>query len=96
MGDPKIDSLVATRTSEVNERKITDIDTTNGNSPHKLILNRLIPKIIPGVISPIDQTITEDVAGIGETLDARQTVLSKEIVMDAARSGACISGLLGS
>ena len=64
--------------------------TTNGNSPHKLILNRPITKIILGPIRPIDQTITEVVAVIGETLDVHQTIISKEIVTDAARSGAHI------
>ena len=88
--DPKSDSLVATRTSDGNKRKITDTDTTKINPPHKLILNRLIPNIIPGAIHLIDHTITEDVAGIRETLDARQTVLSKEIITDTARSGAHI------
>ena len=39
--------------------------TTNGNYPHKLFINRLIPNIIPGAIRPIDQPITEDVVGIG-------------------------------
>ena len=34
--------------------------TTNKNSPHKSILNRLIPKIIPGAILPSDQTIRYD------------------------------------
>ena len=42
--------------------------TTNGNYPHKLILSRFIPKIIPGAIRPIEQTITEDVAVIRDTL----------------------------
>ena len=77
ISDPKSDSLVATHTSEGNKGKITDTDITNINSPHKLILNRIIPNIIPYAIHPIYQTITEDVAIIGETLDARQTVLSK-------------------
>ena len=63
VSDPKSDSLVSTHTSDGNERKITDTDTTNRNYPHKLILNRLIPNIIPGAICPIDQTITEDVMG---------------------------------
>ena len=71
-------------------KKITDTDTTNGNSPNKLILHRLVPKIIPCAIRTIYQTITEDVVRIGETSDARQTVLSKEIVTDAACSGAHI------
>ena len=38
--DPKSDPLVATHTSDGNERKITDTDTTKGNSPHKLSTNR--------------------------------------------------------
>ena len=87
VSDLKSDSLVATYTSDRNERKITDTDTTNGNCPHKLILNRFIPKITPGAFRPINQTITDDVVGTGETLKVRQTVLSKEIVTDAARSG---------
>ena len=90
ISNPKSDLLVATHTSIGNKRKITDNDTTNGNSPHKLILNRLIPKIIPGTIRTIYQIITEDVARIGDTSDARQTVLSKDIVTDAACSGAHI------
>ena len=45
--------------------------TTNGNYLLKLFINRLIPKIIPGAIHPIDQPITEDVAITRETLDAR-------------------------
>ena len=88
--DPKSDSLIATHTSDGNERIITDLEITNRNSSHKLIFNRLIPKIIPGAIRPIDQPITEDGAGIEETLDALQTVISKEIVMDVAFSGARI------
>ena len=66
--------------------------TTNGNFPHKLFLNRRIPKITPGAIRPIDQTITKDVAGTVENLDVCQTVISKEIGMDMAR---VFSGLLG-
>ena len=57
--------------------------TTNGKSPHKSILNRLIQRIIPYAILPIDQMITVDVAGIRETLDTRQTVLLKDIVTEA-------------
>ena len=64
--------------------------TNNGNSPQKLFINQLIPNIIPVAISLIDQPITEDVAVIRETLEARQTVLSKEIVTNVACSGARI------
>ena len=87
ISDPKSDSLVSTHTSDGNKIKINDTDTTNINSPHKLFLNRIIPKIIPGTIRPIYQKITEDVVRIGETSDARQTVLSKEINTEAVRSG---------
>ena len=38
--DPKSDTLVDTHTSDGNERKITDTDTTKGISPHKLLTNR--------------------------------------------------------
>ena len=64
--------------------------TTNRNSPHKLFINLTIPKIIPGAIRLIDQTITKHVVGIRETLDARQNMLSKEIVTDTTCSGARI------
>ena len=37
---------------------------------------------------PIDQNISEDAAGSGETLHARHRIISKEIVIDAARSAA--------
>ena len=82
--------MVATHTSDGNEIKINDTDTTSRNSPHKLILNGLISKIIPGTICPIGQMIMEDVEVIGESLDVRQTVISKEITTDAAHSGARI------
>ena len=49
--------------------------------------NRFVPNITPGEIRPIDQLVTEDVPVIRETLGARQTVLPKEIVADAACSG---------
>ena len=86
VSDPKSDVLVATHTSDENKRKITDTDTTNVNSPHKLFLCQ----IIPGAIRQIYQTIMEDVAVIGETLYTRMMVLSKEIVTDAAHIGARI------
>ena len=52
------------------------------------MINRLIPEIIPATITPIDKTITEDAAGSGETLQARQTILLKKIVTDAAHNAA--------
>ena len=42
-----------------------------------MLVNRIIPKIIPGTIRLIDQPITEDVAEIGEILYAGLKVLSK-------------------
>ena len=40
--NPNSDPKVATHTSDGNKRKVTDTDTTNGNSPRKLLINRLI------------------------------------------------------
>ena len=50
---PKSDQLVATCTSDGKKRKVADTGTTNGNSPHKLLINRFIPEIIPVIIPPI-------------------------------------------
>ena len=86
--DPKSDQLVATHTSDGMKIKVTDTDNTNGNYPRKLLINRLIPDIIPVAIPPIDQTIAEDAAGSGETLHVRRTIVSKDIVTDTARSAA--------
>ena len=52
-----------------------DTYTINVNYAQKLFNNRFIPKIIPGTNRLIDQLIPENVPGIQETLDARQTVL---------------------
>ena len=46
-GDPKSNSLVDTYTSDGKKRKVTDTDTTNRNSPQKLLINRTLPIIIP-------------------------------------------------
>ena len=86
--DPKIDQVVDTHTSDEKERKVTDTDITKGNSPHKLLINRLIPDIIPVVILPIDQMIVEDAAGSGKTLHACRMILSKHIVTDVTSSAA--------
>ena len=67
-----------------------DTYTTNLKTPQKLFNNWFIPKIILGAIRPIDQLSTEDVPWIWETLDAWQTMLSKDIFTDATRSGARI------
>ena len=55
--DPNSDPKVDTHTSDGNKRKVTDTDTTNGNYPHKLLINRLTPEIIPVVIPPIDRQV---------------------------------------
>ena len=70
------------------KRKVTNTDTTNGDSPRQLLINRIIPEITPVAIPPIDQTITEDAAGSGGTLHALHTILMKEIVTDPACSSA--------
>ena len=56
--DPKSDPLVATHNSEGKKRKVTDTDTTNGNSPQNLLINRTLPIII----MPIEPQITNGVA----------------------------------
>ena len=50
----------------------------------------MITDIIPVGIPPIDQTIEEYATGSGETLYARCKILSKDIVIDAARSAVCV------
>ena len=56
--NPKIDPLVATNTSDGKKRKVTDTDTTNINSPQKLLINRTLPMIIP----PTDLLIADGIA----------------------------------
>ena len=81
--DPKSDSLVATHTSDVNKRKTTNTDTTNGNAAHKLLMNREIPGIIQGVIPPVNQTTVNGVVTSRRDLHAVRTVLYREIVTGA-------------
>ena len=86
--DPNSDPKVSTYNSDGKKIKVTDTYTTNRNYPPKVLINRLTPDIIPFTTPSIDQKITDDAAGSGETLHARRTILSKEIIMDAARSAA--------
>ena len=65
--NPNSDPNVATHTSDGKKRKVTDTDTNNGNSPRKLLINRLIPEIIPVIIPPIDH-ITMDRVDFSYTL----------------------------
>ena len=82
--DQKRDSLVATHTSDRKKRKVTDADTTNINSPQKILIKRTLPMIIP----PIDPWVEDGVeAGRGTTY-ARQTLYLEVIIPDAAHSGA--------
>ena len=65
-GDPKRDPLGATHTSDRKKRKITHTDTTKGNYPQKLLINRTIPVIIP----PINRHILDGVAAGRGTMHA--------------------------
>ena len=69
-----------------NEVRITDTDTTKGNSPHKLLTNRDIPAIVQGVITPVNQTTVDGVATSGGDVHAVHAVFCKDIVMGATRS----------
>ena len=71
VSDPKSDSLVYTHTSDVNSAS----DTTNGNSPHKLLANREIPAIIQGVIRPVHQATTDGFFTCRGDLNAVRTFL---------------------
>ena len=73
--DPNSNLNVATHTSDGKKIKISDTGTTNRKSQHKLLINRLIPYIIPVVIPPIDQTNADGVAASGGTLNKRCTIL---------------------
>ena len=81
--DPKINPLVATHNSDINERKITDTGTTKGNSPHKLLTNRKIPAIVQGVLVPVTQMTVGGVLTSGRALYAIRAVFHKEIITGA-------------
>ena len=83
--------MVDARTSDGNERKITDTDTTKVNSPQKLLTNREIPDIIQGVIPPVNQTTAYGVATSGRVLHAVRVFLHKEVVTSGTR---CSAGFL--
>ena len=72
--DPNSDPKVATHTSDKKKIKVTDTDTTNENCPHKSLINRLVPEIIPVVIPLIDQSTTDGYEASGETLHACRTI----------------------
>ena len=83
----KKDQLVATHISGGKKIKVTDTDTTNGNSPKKI--NWLIPEII-SIFIPLTPRIVYGVAASRGNLYARQTISLWEIVMNATRSGSCV------
>ena len=68
------------------EIKVTDTDTTNGNTPHKLLINQALLIIIP----PIDPRIPDGVAVGRGTTHAHQTPTSKVIIKESAHSDAHI------
>ena len=68
------------------EIKVTDTDTTNGNYPQKLVINRTLPMII----LTTDPQISVGVAADRCPTYARQMPVSEVIVTDTARSGARI------
>ena len=88
--NPKINQLVAIQTSDGNKRKVTDTDTANINSPHKLLIEIIIPDIISFIILRINPPIADGVIASGGTLHARQKITLKEIVTYAAHSSACV------
>ena len=52
--DPNKYPRVVTHTSDGKKRKVTDTHSTNWISPHKLLINRLIPETTPVAIRPIE------------------------------------------
>ena len=85
--DPKSDALVDTCTSGGNKRDYAT-DTTNVNSPHKLLANREILAIIQCVIPPVHQATVDGGLTYRGYLHVVRTVLSEEIVTGAAPSAA--------
>ena len=77
--------MVATHNSDGNEKDITDIDTTKGNSPNKLLANREIPAIIPVLIPLVNQVTADGVATIGWNFHAVCVLLYKDIITGAMR-----------
>ena len=84
--DPNSNPKVASHTNDGKKRKVSDTDTANGNSPYKLLINRLIPEIIPVFTPSIYQTTVNGVAASRGSLYERQMILSQEILTDAAHS----------
>ena len=81
------DSEKDDKESDPNSNPKVGTHTTNVKSPHKLFINWLTPEITPVAIPPIEQTIAEDYSGSGDTFQSCRTILLKDIVTYAARSG---------
>ena len=84
VSDPKSDPLVATHTSDINSAT----DTTNVNSPHKLLANKDIPSVIQGVIPPVHRETEIWFSTRGGDLHAVHKVLLEEIGTGADPSAA--------
>ena len=72
-------------TGNGNKRKVAATDNTKGNSPHKLLTNQTIPKIITAAMPPVNQTTADGSAKSGRTFHAVRVVLCKEIVTGMAQ-----------
>ena len=87
--DPNSDPKVATHTSDRKKRNITDTNTNNRKSLHKLLINWLLLDIIPVNTPLVDLTTTDGVAASVGNLHACCAIfLLKEIVADSVRSAA--------
>ena len=91
-GDKEIDQKrypkVTTHTDDRKKRKNDVMDTTNRKSSHKLLINMLVPEIIPATIIAVDQAVAEDSALVDQTLEAVGAVLPQEIFPVAMPSAA--------
>ena len=83
--DPKIDPKFATHTDDRKKRKFYVMETTNVDSLHKSLINRLVPEIIPATILAIDQVIAEDAALVDQTLEGVGAILPQDIIPGTTR-----------
>ena len=84
-GDPVINQKVVTHTSDRKKRKVTDI--INRNLQHKLLINWTLQIIT----MTIDPWILDRVATCRRNSYACTTHTTKLVILDAARSSACIT-----
>ena len=83
-GDPASDTKVATHNSDIWKTYFTDTDTSNRNLQQKSLINQTL-LIITMTINPhiLDRVVT-----CGGITHAHTTPITKEVLMDAARSSA--------